>query len=40
MTMTEVFFYVVLPLSFVVAGWIAVRLNERGNRNKHLHPGE
>lgn len=40
MTRTEIFFYIVLPLSFVVAGWIAVRLNERRDRNSRLHPGE
>lgn len=40
MTGTEIFFYIVLPLGFVLAGWIAVRLNERGDRNNRLHPGE
>ena len=38
MTGVEIFFYVVLPVSFIAAGWLAVRLNERNNHD--LHPGE
>lgn len=39
MTGMEIFFYLVLPASIVLAGWIAVRLNERAGKH-HLHPGE
>lgn len=40
MTGTEIFFYIILPVSFVAAGWVAVRLNEHRDHNNRLHPGE
>jgi ABC-type uncharacterized transport system permease subunit len=39
MTGMEIFFHLVLPASIVLAGWIAVRLNERAGK-RNLHPGE
>lgn len=36
MTALEVFFYVVLPVVIVGAGWVAVRANEH---HDHRHPG-
>ncbi len=37
MTTIEIVYYVVLPVAFVLVGWVAVRINERHNR---IHPGE
>lgn len=37
MTDLEIFFYVVLPVAFVVIGWIAVWANERHGPGGHTH---
>jgi hypothetical protein len=29
-----------LPVTIVTAGWIAVRINERNDKNHRIHPGE
>ncbi len=40
MTAMEIFFYIALPASIVTAAWIAVRVNERNDKNHRIHPGE
>ncbi len=37
MTAMEIVYYLVLPVAFVLVGWIAVLFNERDNRT---HPRE
>ena len=38
MTGMELFFFVVLPVSIVTAGWIAVCVHERNDEKHRIHP--
>lgn len=40
MSSLEFFFYVVLPVVLVAAGWLAVRLNEQTGGKGHHGPAE
>ncbi|WP_281354915.1 hypothetical protein [Chelativorans xinjiangense] len=40
MTGMELFYFVILPLLIVAAGWLAAYLHERSAPNDKIHPGE